>query len=70
MAKKKKLKKKRIIILIVIIIVTIILMISLSFLNKKDKVEIDSENVLENEEEKVISKLEPMNERARMINLW
>lgn len=65
MAKKKKLKKKRIAILITIIIAIII--ISFSFANKNNKVEVDSKEVKEQQEEqKIISKLEDMNERNRI----
>ena len=65
MAKKKKLKTKRIAILISSIIVIII--ISFSLINKKDNVEINSQEIKEQQEEqKNISKLEDMNERNRM----
>ena len=65
MAKKKKLKTKRIAILISSIIVIII--ISFSLINKKDNVEINSQEIKEQQEEqKIISKLEDMNERNRM----
>lgn len=69
MARKKKLKKKRVIIFSVILIIVILIgIISFSFRNKKDKVQIDKDVVANEKDEQqiILSTVENMNERNRM----
>lgn len=69
MTRKKKLKKKRVIILFVILLIVILIgIISFSFRNKQNKVQVDKDVVAneKDEQQNAISKVENMNERNRM----